>query len=89
MGLYKNEANLSNLSFWGLIFLGNYLIILLIIVAFWIGSAGAFKLNLVYTLWILAFAAPITLVTMNFGLTPENCHVSGFFNPVDKDKKKK
>ena len=34
--LYKNEANLSNLSFWGSLFSLNYLVILVVIVAFWV-----------------------------------------------------
>lgn len=35
--LFSNGANLSNLSFWGMIFLVNYFMILAILVAFWIG----------------------------------------------------
>jgi hypothetical protein len=35
--LFTNGANLSNLSFWGMIFLINYIVVLVIIVAFWIG----------------------------------------------------
>lgn len=61
--VYGNSANFSNLSFWGLIFAANYIGILVIIVAFWI------KINLVNTLWILLAAAPVTLFTMNKGLT--------------------
>ena len=68
----SNHANLTNLSFWGLVFAVNYLGILAIIVAFWI------EVNLVNTLWILLAVSPITLFTMNKGLTPENCHVPGF-----------
>jgi hypothetical protein len=70
--IYGNSANFSNLSFWGLVFAANYIGIFVIIVAFWI------KINLVNTLWILLAAAPVTLFTMNKGLTPENCHISGF-----------
>lgn len=60
------------MSFWGLLFTLNYMGIIAIIVAFWV------KINLVNTLWILLAVAPVTLFTMNKGLTPENCHVSGF-----------
>jgi hypothetical protein len=70
--MVSNHANLSNLSFWGLVFAVNYVGILAIIVAFWI------EVNLVNTLWILLAVSPITLFTMNKGLTPENCHVPGF-----------
>jgi len=55
-----------------MIFALNYLAILGIIVAFWI------KINLVNTLWILLAVTPVTLFTMNKGLNPENCHISGF-----------
>ena len=78
VNLYTNGANFGNLSFFGLIFLGNYLLILLILVAFWIGDIGLIKLNLVNTLWILAALTPVTLFTMNYGLTPDNCMVSAF-----------
>ena len=67
-----NHSNFNNLSFWGAIFCLNYLSILGVIVAFWI------KVNLVNTLWILLALAPVTLLTMNWGLTPKNCHVSQF-----------
>lgn len=70
--LYGNGANLSLISFSGVVFAANYLLILAIIVAFWL------KINLVNTLWILAALTPVTLFTMNKGLTPENCHISGF-----------
>lgn len=70
--IYSCQANMSKLSFWGSVFTLNYMGILAIIVAFWI------KVNLVNTLWILLAVAPVTLFTMNKGLTPENCHVSGF-----------
>ena len=74
--LYTNSANMSNLSFWGLLFIVNYLAILGVIVAFW------FKINLVNTLWILIALAPVTLFMMNKGLTPDNCHISGFSKKV-------
>ena len=70
--IYGSHANLSMMSFWGFIFILNYVAILAIIVAFWL------KVNLVNTLWILLAVTPVTLFTMNKGLTPENCHVSGF-----------
>lgn len=87
--LFDNGSNLGNLSFFGLIFMINYAVILAILVAFWIGTVGPFKLNLVNTLWILAAATPFTLFTMNQGLTPENCHVSGFQNIYQGGKSKK
>ena len=70
--IYACQANLSKLSFWGFVFTLNYIGILAIIVAFWV------EINLVNTLWILLAVTPVTLFTMNKGLTPENCHVSGF-----------
>lgn len=70
------QANLSNMSFWGILFAGNYVLILLVIVAFWV------KINLINTLWILLALSPVTLFTMNKGLTPENCHISGFQKPI-------
>lgn len=73
--IYGNSGNLKLLSFWGFIFTLNYIGILAIIVAFWV------KINLVNTLWILLAVAPVTLFTMNKGLNPENCHVSGFQKP--------
>lgn len=74
--VYAQQANLSNMTFWGMIFAANYLLILLIIVAFWI------KVNLVNTLWILLAVSPFTIFVMNKGLTPENCHISGFQRPL-------
>jgi len=62
--LYSNGANLSMISFSGFIFSLNYLVILGIIVAFWI------KVNLINTLWILLAVTPVTLFTMNKGLSP-------------------
>lgn len=76
--LFQNGSNLGNLSFFGFIFLINFAVILLIIIFFWFGNFGPFKLNLVITLWILVAATPVTLFTMNYGLTPENCYVSAF-----------
>lgn len=74
--LYANSANFENLSFWGIMFILNYLAILGVIVAFWL------KVNLVNTLWILLALAPVTLFMMNKGLTPDNCHISGFNKKV-------
>ena len=70
--LFKAGANLSNMSFWGLLFTLNYACIMGIIVAFWI------KVNLVNTLWILVAATPITLLTMNKGLTTENTFIQSY-----------
>ena len=74
--VYTHQGNLNNMSFWGSIFVANYLLILLVIVAFWV------KVNLVNTLWILLALSPITIYVMNRGLTPENCHISGFQKPL-------
>lgn len=71
-GLYSNGANFSDMSFWGMLFSANFLVILGVIVAFWI------KINLVITLWVLLALSPITLFMMNKGLTSDNCHISGF-----------
>merc|ERR1719329_55375 len=76
--IFTNGANLGYISFWGLLFLINFATVLFIIIFFWFGYVGPFKLNLVNTLWVLLAATPMTLFTMNYGLTPENCHVSGF-----------
>ena len=70
------------MSFWGFIFLLNYLGIIGIIVAFWL------KVNLVNTLWTLLAVSPVTIFTMNMGLTPENCYVSGFSKPVSTKGKR-
>ena len=70
--VFSNSANLSNLSAGGLVFIVNYLLIYVVIIAFWI------EINLVNTLWILLGLAPITLGTMHMGLTKEGCEVSGF-----------
>lgn len=87
--LFQNGANLGNLSFSGLLFLLNFAVILLILIFFWFGQFGPFKLNLVITLWLLAAATPITLLTMNYGLTPENCFVSPFQKVSGSGKGKK
>lgn len=76
--MYGNNANLSNITFGGFIFSMNYILILLIIIAFWI------KINLVNTLWILLAVTPVTLYTMNLGLTPSNCHISEFEKKEEK-----
>lgn len=78
----SNHANWSKLSFWGFVFTLNYLLILGIIVAFWI------EINLVNTLWILLAVSPVTLFTMNKGLTPENCHIPAFQRESGKGKSK-
>lgn len=57
--IYSNHSNLSNMSFWGLLFTINYFVILGIIVAFWI------QVNLVNTLWILLAVFGPTLYIMN------------------------
>jgi len=80
--MFSNHANWTNFSFWGFLFALNYLVILAIIVAFWV------EVNLVNTLWILLAVSPITLFTMNKGLTPENCHVPGFSKEAKKEKSK-
>ena len=56
--VYTHQGNLNNMSFWGSIFVANYLLILLVIVAFWV------KVNLVNTLWILLALSPITIYVM-------------------------
>jgi hypothetical protein len=71
-GLYSNGANFSDMSFWGMLFSINFLVILGVIVAFWI------KINLVITLWVLLALTPVTLFMMNKALTSDNCHISGF-----------
>ena len=80
--MYGNSANLSNMTFGGFIFSLNYIVILLIIVAFWI------KINLVNTLWIMLAVTPVTLYTMNIGLTPKNCHISDFEKKESVSNKK-
>lgn len=70
--IFSNQANLKNINFMGLLFVLNYLAIIGIIVAFWI------EVNLVNTLWILLAATPVTLFSMNKGIAPEDCAISGF-----------
>lgn len=70
--LIANGANHNNFSGWGFLFTVNYLVIYLVIIAFW------FKINLINTLWFLLALTPLTLFTMNKGLTADNCHISGF-----------
>ena len=86
--IFQNGSNLGQLSFFGLLFLMNFATILLIIIFFWFGYIGPFKLNLVNTLWLLLAATPVTLFTMNYGLTPENCHVSAFQKTITGKGKK-
>jgi len=82
--LTANKVNLNGMSFGGFLFMMNYLLILGVIVAFWI------EINLVNTLWILLALSPVTLWTMNSGLTPDNCHVPEFkLAKASSDKKKK
>lgn len=88
MQLFAHGSNLGNLSFFGFLFLVMYALILGILIAFWIGFAGPFKLNLVITLWILAAVIPVFLFFMNLGLDPELCKVQGFQN-VQASKSKK
>ena len=53
-GLLGNRGNLSNLSFTGVLFLGNLALILVIFTAFFI------EVKLIPTLWLLLFLSPIT-----------------------------
>mmetsp|Transcript_17492 Transcript_17492/g.29448 ORF Transcript_17492/g.29448 Transcript_17492/m.29448 type:complete len:173 (+) Transcript_17492:1693-2211(+) len=80
--IFGNGSNLKNMSFGGMLFSLNYLAIMGVIVAFWI------EINLVNTLWILAALTPVTLFTMNLGLTPENCHIPDFFLKTSASKQK-
>ena len=76
--LYTIGANLNSFSFWGLLFSLNYFAVLMVIVAFWI------EINLVNTLWIMLALSPVTLFTMNQGLTADNCHISSYMKPKTK-----
>jgi hypothetical protein len=77
---YKEGSNLTNFSFWGLLFSLNYLLVIFVIVAFWL------KINLINTLWILVALTPVTLFTMNMGLNADNCHIGTFQKRVKSTK---
>lgn len=78
LSLVSIKTNLTNITFWGLVFTVNYFLVLCIIMAFWI------KINLVNTLWILVVVIPITIFTMNKGIDPKHCTVGGFENILVK-----
>ena len=53
-GLMANRANLSRVNFWGLLFILNLLLILVIFTAFFI------EVKLIPILWLLLFLSPIS-----------------------------
>lgn len=71
-GLFGNRANLSNLSFKGVLFLANLLLILVIFGAFFI------EVKLIPTLWLLLFLSPITFFISQRALTEADCTIGDF-----------
>jgi len=56
---------------WGMLMMGNVLLILGVITAFWV------SVNLIDTLWTMLFLVPVTLFIFNKGLAGKaNCEVS-------------
>lgn len=71
-GLFGNRANLSALSFKGLLFLGNLFLILAIFTAFFI------EVKLIPTLWLLLFLSPVTFFIAQRALTEADCSIGEF-----------
>jgi hypothetical protein len=69
------RANLSRLSFWGVLFLGNLLLILMIFTAFFI------EVKLIPTLWLLLFISPLSLFLGFRALAQADCTVGDFRQP--------
>ena len=69
------RANLSRLSFWGVMFLGNLLLILVIFAAFFI------EVKLIPTLWLLLFISPVSLFLAFRALAQADCTVAEFRHP--------
>jgi Oligosaccharyltransferase subunit Ribophorin II len=66
------RANLSRLSFWGLLFVANLLVILLIFTAFFI------EVKLIPILWLLLFISPVSFFIANRALTQADCVIGEF-----------
>lgn len=66
------RANLSRLSFWGLLFSANLLLILVIFTAFFI------EVKLIPTLWLLLFISPVSLFIAQRALSQADCTVGEF-----------
>jgi hypothetical protein len=71
-GLFGNRANLANLSFKGLLFLGNLALILVIFGAFFI------EVKLIPTLWLLLFLSPITFFISQRALAEADCTIAEY-----------
>ena len=71
-GLLGNRGNLSNLSFKGILFIGNLALILVIFAAFFI------EVKLIPTLWLLLFLSPITFFISQRGLADSDCSIGEF-----------
>ena len=71
-GLFGNRGNLSHLSFKGILFVGNLLLILVIFTAFFI------EVKLIPTLWLLLFLSPITFFIAQRALTEADCTIGEF-----------
>ena len=82
--IFNNKANLSGLTFFGLIFMLTYMAVYGVIVVFWIGKIGDFQINLVNTLWIMVGLVPLTLVMMNLGVPEEKCEVPHYTKKKDE-----
>jgi hypothetical protein len=77
-GLLGNRGNLSNLSFTGVLFLGNLALILVIFTAFFI------EVKLIPTLWLLLFLSPITFFVAQRGLADADCSIGEFRQPANQ-----
>ena len=71
--LFANKANLSNLNLWGVLFLGNLLLILFIFTAFFI------EVKLIPTLWLLLFLSPVTFFLAQRALSSADCAITADF----------
>jgi len=66
------RANLSRLSFWGLLFTANLVVILLIFTAFFI------EVKLIPTLWLLLFISPVSFFIAQRALSQADCVIGEF-----------
>ena len=71
-GIFGNRANLSTLSFKGVLFLANLLLILVIFAAFFV------EVKLIPTLWLLLFLSPATFFIAQKALAEADCSIGEF-----------
>jgi hypothetical protein len=70
--LLGNRGNLRNLSFKGILFIGNLALILVIFAAFFI------EVKLIPTLWLLLFLSPVAFFISQRGLADADCSIGEF-----------